>query len=365
MYFKELYLENFRNYENQKVEFSEKVNLITGENAQGKTNLIEGLYIMSIGKSFRTPRDNDMIRFGSSIARVRTISVIDGDDTEVEICLIKNKKSIKIDGINIKKITDLLKNILIVVFSPDDLRIVKEEPARRRAFMDRELCQLKPVYYDDLSRYRKTLDQRNAYLRSGNSDEIMLNIWDEELAARGARIVGERARFVEKLDVISRNIHQSISDGREELRLDYESSVLGESSDDDLKENFLGLLRSCRQRDEERGNTLYGPHHDDIKIVINGTDVRKFGSQGQQRSAALSLKLAEIEFIFQETGEKPVLLLDDVLSELDRVRQKKLITSFEDVQIFITATYIDEEILADLPDRAVFSVDGGRVVRVE
>ncbi|MCR4601788.1 MAG: DNA replication/repair protein RecF [Clostridia bacterium] len=366
MFFRELEIENFRNYEHQKISFNEKVNVITGKNAQGKTNLIEALYIMSLARSFRTPRDNELIRFGSDLARVRALVSRDGEDSEIEIGLMKNKKSIRVDGVNLRKISDFIDNVLIVVFSPDDLRIVKEDPSKRRGFMDRELCQMKPVYYDDLSNYKRILNQRNALLKDRNPDENMLDVWDEELVIRGARIMSERAGFVKMLDRISSGIHFSISDGRENLRACYEPSVkIPEDADiSQIRDLFRNELRTRRTGDIDRRMTTAGPHRDDIKIEIDGTDVRKYGSQGQQRSAALSMKLAEIDLIKEETGTDPILLLDDVLSELDSSRQKKLIKSFEDIQIFITTTELDRDIMSAIKESAEFSVEGGHAERL-
>ena len=375
MYFKEISLTNFRNYENQKVDFHDRVNIILGENAQGKTNLLEALYIMSLGKSFRTVKDSEMIRFGSQMARVKTVSVKDGENLTIEIGLIRNKKSLKIDGIKKNRISDLLENVYIVIFSPDDLKIVKDEPEKRRKFIDRELCQLKPVYYDVLSRYKKALIQRNFLLKEERIDFSMLDIWDRELAGYGAKIIAYRMSFIDKLKIISRKIHSDLTEGREELSLSYESDIpvkdngketevaLSVKSQAEIAELFLNILLKNRKNDIKRRTTLRGPHRDDLRIEIGGVDVRNFGSQGQQRTSALSLKLAELILIEEETGEKPVLLLDDVLSELDRTRQRQLITSFGDIQIFITATELSGEITSHIRDFAVFKVRKGFIVR--
>ncbi len=364
MYFKEIELTNFRNYESQKINFHNKINIIIGENAQGKTNLIEALYIMSLGKSFRTSKDNDMIRFGSTLARVKTVSEKDGQELTIEIGLVKNKKSLKIDGVRKHKISDLLENIYIVVFSPDDLKIVKEEPEKRRRFMNRELCQLKPVYYNSLSRYKKALAQRNFLLKEEQPDLSTLDIWDEQIAEYGSRIMIYRRSFTEKLQRLSQQIHHSLTEGKEKLDLFYESDIPSASAKKGItgqKEIFSDILRENRKRDLIRRTTLRGPHRDDLRIEIDGIDVRNFGSQGQQRTSALSLKLAELTLIEEETGEKPVLLLDDVLSELDSARQRQLITSFGDIQIFITTTQLNSEISAQLKDYAVFIVENGHV----
>jgi len=363
MYFKEVDLTNFRNYESQKIDFHDKVNIIIGKNAQGKTNLLEALYIMSLGKSFRTSKDNEMMRFGSELTRVKTISRKDGEDLCIEIGLIKNKKSLKIDGVKKKKISELLENIYVVIFSPDDLKIVKDEPEKRRRFIDRELCQLKPIYYDNLSKYKKALSQRNFLLKEENIDLSVLDIWDGEIAKYGSKIILYRNDFMKKLREISRKIHSDLTEGKEEFDLFYESDIPVGSDYADQKNIFYNILQENRKKDIHRRTTLRGPHRDDLRIEIGGIDVRSFGSQGQQRTSALSLKLAELMLIEMETGEKPVLLLDDVLSELDRTRQRQLITSFGDVQIFITATELSDEITSQLEDYAIFSVENGFVQR--
>ena len=366
MYFSEIELNDFRNYIHQKIDFHRKVNIIIGENAQGKTNILEGLYIMSLGKSFRTPKDSEMIRFGSDLARVKTLSVKDDNELSVEVAIVKNKKSIKVDGVKIKKTSELLENIYIVIFSPDDLKIVKDEPEKRRKFIDRELCQLKPVYYENLSRYKKALNQRNFLLKEDRPSHDLLDIWDMELASYGSKIIIERDRFCRKLNEISRDIHNDLTYGREILNVSYESYI--ELKQEDLQSQinvFLDTLKNSREKDIYRRTTTKGPHRDDLKIEIDDIDVRSFGSQGQQRSAALSLKLAEIKLIKEETGEDPVLLLDDVLSELDRVRQRQLLTSFGEIQIFITTTELTDELREQLPDHQVFVVEKGSVKKKE
>ncbi len=365
MYFKEIELSNFRNYDYEKLEFHNKINLIAGDNAQGKTNLLEALYIMSLGKSFRTSKDNDMIKFDADIARVKTVSCKDDQDLIVEIGFIKNKKSVKINGVRKKKLSDLLENVYVVIFSPDDLKIVKEEPEKRRKFIDRELCQLKPVYYNNLSKYKKTLNQRNTALKEKDADPILLDVWDEKLAEYGSVIIIERERFLRNLKRISSDIHYEITDGKEKLNLKYEADVSVQESVDKQKNYFQSILLREREKDLYKRTTRRGPHRDDIKIEIDGVDVRSYGSQGQQRSAALSLKLAELELIYNETGEKPVLLLDDVLSELDRIRQKQLLTSFDDIQIFITTTEITDELENRISAHYTFKVKNGKVLRVD
>ena len=246
----------------------------------------------------------------------------------------------------------MLEHVYIVVFSPDDLKIIKEGPEHRRRFLDRELCQIKPVYYSDLGNYKKVLKQRNFLLREKNPDQNLFNVFNASLADYGTRIVEERKRFTARLQELSSKIHSDISNGLETLKIEYETKV----SD---KEEFRYLLEKNFESDVYKGYTGFGPHKDDLKIEVNGTDIRTYGSQGQQRTAALSMKLAEIGLIKQETGCNAVLLLDDVLSELDSSRQRFLIESMKDIQVFITATEIDPAVKALLPQGFEFSIDSG------
>ena len=365
MYLKEIELKNFRNYKEQSVNFHEKVNIITGNNAQGKTNLLESLYIMSLGKSFRTGRDSEMIGFGEDFCRARSKTVKDGDEINIEIIISREGKSVKIDGVRAKKTADLLEHVYMVVFSPEDLKIVKDEPEKRRKFLDRELCQLKPVYFKNLGRYKKILQNRNVMLRQGEANRDLFAVYDEELADYGARIVAERRRFVEKLDRISRELHEKITDGKEELSVSYECDLTAEEDLSALKQQFIERLQKNFRKDLYRGTTGAGPHRDDLKLEIDGVDIRHYGSQGQQRTAELSLKLAEIYLIREETGEDAILLLDDVLSELDTQRQTFLLNRLSEVQIFITAAELSDPLFSNLPDAFVFQVEKGAVFRMD
>ena len=354
MYFRQIELKNFRNYKDQKVVFDPKLNLILGDNAQGKTNLLESLFIMGLGKSFKTNNDKEMIAFGEKAARAKCVVVGDNEETEIEITYSSEGKLIKVNGIKLLRNVDLLENVYVVVFSPEDLKIVKDGPDHRRRFLDRELCQIKPVYYSDLGNYKKVLKQRNALLRDQNSDIYLFDVFDESLAEYGVRIVEERKKFIDRLYTICKKIHSDISSGKEELEIKYETSTVD-------KEQMKKKLRESFDTDLAKGFTGFGPHKDYLSIKINGKDIRVYGSQGQQRTAALSLKLAEIELIKQETGENAVLLLDDVLSELDATRQRYLIETMKDVQIFVSATGIEEELQNMLPKGNVYYVDNGKV----
>ena len=359
MYIKEIELKNFRNYEEIKLNFHKKVNFIIGDNAQGKTNLIEGIYISSFGRSFRPGKDSQMIRFGENFCRTKVLAIREEDEKNVDIIIGEAEKGVKINGVKIKKMTELLENILIVVFSPEDLKIVKDSPEKRRSFMDREISQLRPSYYMDLSFYRRALLQRNALLKEKNATKENFDVWNIELSLHGTKIIIKRKEFIEKINKISNEIHSNITNGKETLEVVYEPSV--PYSEQKTQEVFIEVLEKNKKRDIFKGNTESGPHRDDLEIRINGIDIRKYGSQGQQRTAALSLKLAELRLIKEETGEDAVLLLDDVLSELDANRQSYLINSLADTQIFITTTEISENIKSMLPVGFTFNIKNGTV----
>lgn len=366
MYFKEAWLYNFRNYREEHVEFDRYINLFLGENAQGKTNLLEALYVMGLGRSFRTSKDADMICFGESFARIKT-TVCDSaeqEEKQIEIVYQSDGKIIRIDGVKLDRSAQLLEQVYIVVFSPEDLRIIKEGPEQRRRFLDWELCQIKPMYYHTLGQYRRTIRQRNALLREGAVDKSLLATYDEVMIEHGLRLTQDRAAFVHRLEGISARIHGAISDGTEHIDVGYEGDFLNEDGSVYTTEDAEAALLSRREVDCFRGYTTIGPHRDDLSIFINGVDSRQFGSQGQQRTAALSMKLAELQLIYEETGKHAILLLDDVLSELDEKRQRFLIEAMQDVQVFITATGIDETILNRLPNGRLFEIEGGKVKKL-
>ena len=367
MFIKELKLKNFRNYSDLSIDFDERVNLITGQNAQGKTNLIESLYISSMGRSFRTSRDSEMIRFGEDMSYVKVTAEKEFTDTKVEIVLRSGAgstsgKAVKKDGNNVRKTAELIENIIIVIFSPDDLRIVKDEPEKRRKFIDRELSQIKPAYFDAFMKYRRALMERNSYLKNDSIDESMLDIWDDGLIRYGAVIMRYRDDFIRELSDISGNIHYNITNGKERVTIKYDPDI-DLASDVKVQEEFIERqLAASRDTDIRRRTTTRGPHKDDISFMIDDINVRNYGSQGQQRTSALSLKLAELEIIKKETGENAVLLLDDVMSELDEERREYLIRALSENQIFITTTDIDESLMRAYPDAKVIRIENGKVV---
>lgn len=359
MYIESIELKNFRNYDELNLEFNKNVNFIIGNNAQGKTNLLEGIFMSSIGKSFRTSKDAEMIMFNKDFCKIKVKAQKEYFPIEVEILIKKDQgKNIKVDGVSVTKTSDLLENIYIVIFSPEDLKIVKDEPEKRRKFIDRELCLLKPSYYNNLSNYKKVLQQRNTYLKEKNVDPSVLDIWDMQLSHFGSKIIEERKIFIEKINKISKRIHSNITNEKENLRIEYNPNIKYE---DNLENKIYNSLKKSFENDYRLRTTTIGPHRDDIDFFIDDINVRSFGSQGQQRTAALSLKLAELNLIKEESGENAILLLDDVMSELDSTRQEFLIKSLSDIQLFITTTEITDALKEVIEKGKIYTVDKGTV----
>ncbi|MEG0292202.1 MAG: DNA replication/repair protein RecF [Anaerovoracaceae bacterium] len=355
-------LENYRNYNKIHVDFHKKANIILGSNGQGKTNLLESIYLASFGKSFRASKDKELIKFNSEFCRVSTHFLKDDEPGNIDIAINKDgKKGIKVDGVSIKKVSQLMENIYVVIFSPEDLKIIKDEPSRRRSFIDRELCKLKISYFDNLSNYKKVLLQRNTYLKGYKIDDEFLTIWDIELAKYGAKIISQRKDFIKKLSDISKVIHKNITGNKEELEIRYMPNIPIEMTLEALTESFQKTLVINRHVDKSHRTTSRGPHKDDLKILINNIDCRKYGSQGQQRTAALSLKLAEIELIKQEKNENPILLLDDVMSELDSSRQNFLIETLSDIQMFITTTELTDDVLKNIKNAKILNIKNASI----
>ncbi len=368
MIIKKIELNNFRNYENALIEFHPLVNLILGENGQGKTNLIEGLYLSSLGKSFRTSKDTELIKFNENYTKIKVECNKNSYDFNIDILISKEKKEIKVDKIKLKKMSELLSQVNCVVFSPEDLKIVKEDPEKRRKFINTELCKIKPSYYNNLSLYKKIIKQRNILLKeiygyggSNKYDEETLDIWNEKLIDVGSKIIIQRKEFIEKLKPISIEIYKKITQGKEELNIEYEPNILFSPLLEEQKKLFREALEKTFETDKKYGTTTKGPHKDDIGVFIENKDARAFGSQGQQKTAALALKLAEISLIKEETGENPVLLLDDIFSELDGNRQEFLIKSLKEVQLFITTTHISKKMEENLPKGKTFFIKNGKV----
>lgn len=338
MIVREVALKDFRNYQTLNIMFDDGLNVLVGENAQGKTNLLESIFLCAIGKSPRTSKDKEMIAFGKHMAKVTTKLSSKLGSRQIEIFLFDNqKKAIKIEGTSILKMGELLGELHAVYFSPDQLKLVKDSPQERRRFLDISLCQYDKKYFYTLTKYNQILSQRNELLKTkGRNLEETLSIWNEELAICGAKIIEYRMQYVEKLSKFAKSIAKYLTSDKENLCLSYAGVVADNAQD--LKEKLLQGYQSTFGKDVELGYTTIGPHRDDIKIVLNDIDVRYFGSQGQQRTCALALKLAELEIFKENTGEYPVLLLDDVLSELDETRKVKLLEYVAKLQTILTCT---------------------------
>lgn len=339
MKIKSINITNFRNYSNQQVEFSDGLNVIIGKNAQGKTNLLESIFICAIGRSPRTTKDKDLIKWESTYAKISLDIIKKLGKKEIDIYLFTNQnKAIKIDKIGIKRIGQLMGNFNAIYFSPDDLKLIKDSPEERRKFMDIDLCQFDKNYFYTLSNYNQILQQRNKLLKTTNESALKetIAIWNDQLATYGAKLILARLKLINSLKEKALKIHNFLTNNKEELIISYQGYTA--ESENDLKILLLKKYEENIDKDIKLGFTTIGPHRDDIKIEANGIDLRSFGSQGQQRTASLSMKLAELEVFKDNIGEYPVLLLDDVLSELDKDRQLKLLEITKPIQTILTCT---------------------------
>ncbi len=338
MYVESLALNNFRNYENLDISFSDSINIIYGDNAQGKTNILEAIFLSATTKSHRNSKDKDIIRFGEDESHIRLNLKKRDVGHRIDMHLRKSKpKGVAVDGIPIRRSTELFGLINIIMFSPEDLAVIKNGPGERRRFMDMEICQISRIYYSNLLKFNKVLDQRNNLLKQiyyNPKMEDTLDIWDDQLVEVGKSIITERSNFIDMINEIIRDIHSKVTSGNENIEIKYEPSVDAE--------NFERVLKEKRQLDLKNTITMTGPQRDDFGIFINGNDVRTYGSQGQQRTAALSLKLAEIELVKKIINDNPILLLDDVMSELDTKRRDCLLDSISGIQTIITCTGYDD-----------------------
>lgn len=358
-----LKLQNYRNYEYLNMNFDEKINIIYGDNAQGKTNILESMYVCATSKSHRGSKDREIIRFDNDESHIKVNVKKNDMNYRIDMHLKKNKpKGIAVNGIPIKRAVELFGILNIVFFSPEDLNIIKNGPSERRRFIDMELSQLDKIYLDCLINYNKVVNQRNSLLKeyafSGREDIISsLDIWDMQLVKYGNDVIKSREKFVKEINDLVKSIHTKLSGDREQLEIIYEPCV--------KEQDFESELVRVRDRDLKFKCTNIGPHKDDICFLINGMDVRKYGSQGQQRTAALSLKLAEIELVKQIIHDTPVLFLDDVLSELDSRRQNFLLDSIGNIQTMITCTGLDEFINNRFSINKIFKVVNGTVSSME
>lgn len=359
MFIRKVRLKDFRNYTDQTVELSEGLNVFAGANASGKTNFAESIYFAALGRSPRTAHSKEMINWDKKQALVNVVVAKKFRDHEIALTVdSKDKKRLLLDGLPCSKLSDVVGVLNVVYFSPDELRMIKEGPQERRRFIDISLCQQSKNYLYSLQKYNAVLAQRNKLLKSGfgvNTLKETLFVWDAQLAKYGAYIIRKRYDFIEKLKKLALISHDTLSAGKEKLSLSYECS-LSYDEEEELERQFSESLKAAFEKDVDLAFTTFGCHRDDMDITVDGIDVRKYGSQGQQRSAALSLKFAEIDLFNEETGERPVLLLDDVLSELDETRRKKLIEMSSSLQTIITCTEFDEKV-----DHTLFRVSAGTI----
>ena len=359
MIIKSLKLKNYRNYEYLQLDFDKAVNIFYGDNAQGKTNVLEAVYLSGTTKSHRGTKDRDLIRFGCEESHIETVIERSGTDIRIDLHLKKNSpKGIAVNRVPIRRAGELFGLMNFVFFSPEDLNIIKNGPSERRRFMDLELSQLDKIYLKDLSSYNRIINQRNRLLKDAWDDRSLLDtldVWDMQLAAYGEKIIQRRKEFISQVNEIIYNIHYKLTGGKERISISYEPGTGAFSLEQVLKRN--------RERDLRLKSTTAGPHRDDICFMGGDIDIRKFGSQGQQRTAALSLKLSEIELVKQLIKDTPVLLLDDVLSELDKHRQNYLLDSIHDIQTLITCTGLDEFVNHRFSVNRVFHVQNGHIAK--
>jgi len=355
MYISRVSLRNFRNYDLLNLDLNDGVNIFYGDNAQGKTNFLESIYLCAMGRSQRTHNDRELISFGSSHSSLQLLLNSDSFSDKIDVLLFKDKKkSISVNGLPISKFGDLFGVLLTVIFSPEDLQLIKSGPSERRKFMDIELCQISNIYYHELKQYYKILKHRNSLLKAIKSDSSLnstLSIWDDQLVLHGIKIIKMRLAFTQQLSDLAASIYSSITNSKEILTVSYKPNC--------TESDFSDRLIKSRSRDVFHGITTCGIHKDDLSFFVNNFDVRIYGSQGQQRSVSLSAKLAEIELIKSKKHKVPVLLLDDVLSELDESRQLYLLNSIKSLQTILTCTGVEDVIKKLDYDYSLYSVRGG------
>jgi len=357
MILKSLELLNYRNYETLKLDFDTGTNIFYGDNAQGKTNILEAVYLSGTTKSHRGSKDKEIISFDKEESHIKTIVEKNEREFQIDIHLKKKgAKGIAVNKVPIKKAGDLFGILNVVVFSPEDLYIIKEGPQMRRRFMDMELCQIDKIYLSNLAKYNKIIAQRNKLLKDiYYKPELKntLDIWDLQLVEYGKKIVYARDKFIKELMPVVADIHSKLTGDKEKLEIVYTPDAIEDELESKVREN--------REKDLRFGTTSVGPHHDDISFLIDNTDIRKYGSQGQQRTSALSLKLSELKIVEDIIKDKPILLMDDVLSELDKNRQTFLLNNIKDTQTIVTCTGLDEFVKNRFEIDKIFNVVEGHV----
>ncbi|SES35290.1 DNA replication/repair protein RecF [Salisediminibacterium halotolerans] len=369
MHINELHLKDYRNYEDLHLFFENRINVIIGENAQGKTNMMEAIYVLGMARSHRTPRDKELIRWEQPFSRVEGQLTNRHGPAKMEVIFSKQGKKVKLNGLEKKRLTDYIGACTIVMFAPEDLALVKGSPQIRRRFLDMEMGQIYTVYLYYLSQYHKILKQRNQWLKDvaqnkTAKNEAFFEVMTDQLVEAGAEVIQKRFTFLKKLENWAQPIHENITQGTETLAIDYVPSapVDASMSTDEIKTALKAEYVRLFEQEIRRATTVLGPHRDDLKFLVNGHDIQVYGSQGQQRTTALSVKLAEIELIYEKTGEYPILLLDDVLSELDDSRQTHLLDTIQGkVQTFVTTTNVGGIHHEMLEKATMFHVTGGSI----
>lgn len=372
MNIRNIHLKNFRNYKILDLKFERDFNIIYGKNAQGKTNILEAIFLCSAGRSHRTSKDHELIKFGEDNYSVKIDLNKDAIEKSIEVVYDKvEKKKIKINEIPLKKIGNLMGQLNVIMFSPEDMMIIKEGPAERRRFIDIALSQLKPSYFYDLQQYIKILAQRNNLLKEIEYNKSLLDtieVWNQSLAEKGSRIIKARKEYVDILARKAEEIHGRITNRNEKLKIRYMPSLEGIQDFSDLSyinKVFLNNLERVKKRELIKCTTMVGPHRDEYELLVNNESLKLYGSQGQQRTAILSIKLSEVEIVKDEIGEYPVLLLDDVMSELDKNRQDYLLKNLRGIQTFITCTEKDNIEKETGINMNYIAISGGQVVSEE
>ena len=375
MFLKHLELTNFRNYATDTLNFDQGINIFIGANAQGKTNLLEAIYVLALTRSHRTSNDKALIRWQQDFARLNGVIQRQTGTLPLELIISKQGKRAKVNHLEQAKLSAYLGHFNVVLFAPEDLEIVKGPPAHRRRFIDMEFGQMNLNYLMNLTQYKLVLKQRNLYLRQLKykeaNDLIYLEVLSDQLAAFGAKVIKSRGQLLRQMQTFAQAIHQNITNQTEQLTFRYQTFVSVDPADPKVSEEQLyqtikAIYQKQQKREIDHGTTLFGPHRDDVVFYVNGQNVQAFGSQGQQRTTALSVKLAEIDLMQAQTGEYPVLLLDDVLSELDDVRQTHLLKTFQDkVQTFLTTTSLDNVAKNIIKTPKIFTIDNGTILDQE
>lgn len=361
MHIGKIKLLDFRNYSFEEISFCNGINLITGDNGQGKTNIIEAIYLASFGKSFRTGKDAEMIRFNENRFKVHVDFETRHRNQSIEISFNSNKeKRISLNDVPVTKIQEIIGEMNIVLFSPEDMKLIKDSPSERRKFLDREISSISKQYYLKIVEFNRIIDQRNNLLKQismGRSDISQMEVWNEKFSAVAAFIMHKRKKFLDELSSHAIGIHLEMTGGKDNLEIEYSSSCPYKENIDEQFDEIMKKLEKSIDSDIYRGHTSYGTHKDDINFKVNGKDLKSFGSQGQKRTAVLAIKISQTKLIKEIKGENPILLLDDVLSELDLSRQIDILNYTEGIQTIITSAELNEDIIRYFENKSIESDD--------